>query len=109
MLSNIAPAVKNVKKEIHGPLQEYQHSRRFEQVHLDIWSGVPTSKLGHIGVLVMTDRASRYVMAVPIRNKQADTITKIFITHWVKIFGIPEGILTDGGGEFEGIWEEICK
>jgi hypothetical protein len=49
-----------------GPLQEYQHMRRFEQVHLDIWSGVPTSKLGHIGVLVMTDRATRYVMTVPI-------------------------------------------
>src|SRR3954447_7435998 len=79
-----------------GPLQQYHHNRRFEQIHLDTWSGVGTSKLGNKAVLVMTDRATRFVMAVPIADKKAPTIAKAFVANWIHTFGIPENILTDG-------------
>jgi len=29
--------------------------------------------------------------------------------NWIKIFGMPEGILTDGGGEFKDVWNELLK
>ena len=78
-------------------------------VHLDLWSGVPTSTSGYVAVLVLTDRATRYCMGIPLRNKKADTVAQAFINHWVKYFAVPEGIMTDGGPEFKGVWEEITK
>jgi len=92
-----------------GKLQKLKDFRKFELIHLDLWSGVPKSTQGNEAVLVMTDRATRYCMGVPIRNKEAPTVAKAFIDHWVKTFGMPEGIMTDGGGEFKGVWEEIYK
>src|SRR4051794_9968530 len=35
-----------------GPLQQYHHNHRFEQIHLDTWSGVGTRKLGNKKIIV---------------------------------------------------------
>ena len=93
-----------------GKLQEWDRCRKFEVVHLDTWSGVPKAlHTNNEAVLVITDRATRFCVAVPIREKTAECIAKAFVQNWIRIFAIPECILTDGGSEFKGVWNEILK
>ena len=92
-----------------GELQKFDVSRKFELVHLDLFAGVPKSHKGNVAVLVMTDYATKYVKAVPVKDKTQRTAAKVFLEHWVKDFAFPERILTDEGGEFKGILEAICE
>src|SRR5215472_6848877 len=92
----------------HGPLQEFKIFRKFEMIHIDLWSGVPKSS-GNVAVLVITDRATRFCLGIPIRDKTAQTVAKAFIDNWVKVFAMPEAIMTDGGPEYKEVWEEIYK
>ena len=48
----------------------------------------------------MIDRFSRWLEAVPISNINSDTITKMFIHHWVARFGIPANLVTNQGLQF---------
>lgn len=43
---------------------------------------------------------TRYPVAVPIRNKKAETVANAIMGRWISPFGIPESVLTDRGGEF---------
>src|ERR1700722_15125604 len=86
-----------------GPLQPIEVIRRFELIHLDLFSGVPESDSGNVAALVITDHVTKFTVAVPIWDKTQQTIGKKFLTHWVKYFGFPERMLTDGGTEFDGI------
>ena len=54
----------------------------------------------NIYIFHMIDHLSRFSAACLIRNKQKGTIVKGFINHWFKLFGSPNRILCDNGGEF---------
>ena len=63
-------------------------------------------------ILYMVDDFSRYMTAVPIKDKEGRTIVREFMAKW--IFGTPYGpcktVLTDNGTEFVN-WEfrEMCE
>ena len=44
---------------------------------------------------------SKYVIAVPIRNKEAATVARVVINHIVMKWGLPSEILSDLGPEFQ--------
>jgi len=44
---------------------------------------------------------SKYAIAVPIRNKNAETVARVIVERIVLQWGYPTLILSDGGGEFE--------
>jgi len=48
-------------------------------------------------------------IAIAIKDSTMNTVTKAFIDSWIKDKGIPERILTDGGPEFQGLFQELCK
>ena len=54
----------------------------------------------NVYIFHMIDHLSRFSSACLIRNKQKGTIVKGFIDHWFKLFGSPNRILCDNGGEF---------
>ena len=43
---------------------------------------------------------TRYSNAVIIKDKHKETVVDAFIKNWINIFGVPDRILTDNGGEF---------
>ena len=51
-------------------------------------------------VVTMIDCFSRYVIVVPIPNKEPHSVAKAIYEHLICVFGIPGRILTDRGGEF---------
>ena len=50
--------------------------------------------------LVMVDIATRYCQAHVIHNKEPTTIIKGLFVSWITIFGAPQKIISDNGGEF---------
>ena len=50
--------------------------------------------------LVIVDLATRFCSGCVINNKLPATIIKGFFLSWIVIFGSPERILSDNGGEF---------
>ncbi|HRP36576.1 MAG TPA: reverse transcriptase domain-containing protein [Candidatus Dojkabacteria bacterium] len=92
-----------------GPLQGIEVNRRFELVHMDIFSGVPASVRGNTACLMITDALTKFTVAVPIKDKTQNTVARKFLNHWVKYLGFPERICTDGGVEFDGLLRTICE
>ncbi|KAK3241602.1 hypothetical protein CYMTET_48648 [Cymbomonas tetramitiformis] len=57
----------------------------------------------------MTEHYSRFIVCVPIPNKEAATIAAAFRNHVLAVFGAPAECLVDGGKEFEGEFEQLCR
>ena len=61
-------------------------------------------------LLHMIDMCTRYSVCSIIRNKEAKTIAEAIFMDWVQLFGVPEGMLTDNGGEFGNeLFREVCE
>jgi hypothetical protein len=72
----------------------------FELVAADLVS-LPTTAAGFLGCLVVVDHFSKWVAAVPIKNKKAATIVKCFADNIFPFLPrLPTNILTDNGPEF---------
>ena len=56
--------------------------------------------LKNIQILHLIDLSTRYSNAVVIRSKHKDVIDKNILQHWIALFGAPNKILSDDGGEF---------
>lgn len=70
-----------------------------QRVGIDLTLGFPKTNEGFIGLLVITEYLSKYVMAYPIKSKMASEIAeKLF--DYISLFGPPKEILSDQGTEF---------
>ena len=56
---------------------------------------LPT-KSGNTRVLIMTEHYTRFIVCVPIPNKEAVTIANAFRNHVLSMFGAPAECLVDG-------------
>ena len=71
-----------------------------ELLFVDLVGPMPVTNNQHKYILTMEDAYSRYVVAVPIRNKEAATVSKHLMDRYVSIFGTPAAIHSDQGKEF---------
>ena len=94
---------KNKVNVLHEkpPVLKIQSEYPFQLVALDVVK-FPTSHSGYIGALVVVDHFSKWGTAIPIRNKNAATITKAFKSQVLpNLVRIPQNVLTDNGLEFK--------
>ena len=70
-----------------------------------------SSNLNNKFILTVIDNFSKYVFAVPLKNKEAQTVTEGFekIVNEQAGLTYPSGIQTDNGTEFEGEFIDWCK
>lgn len=60
--------------------------------------------------LHMVDHATRYSASSVIKSKRKDVIVAQMFDIWVKIFGYPNKILVDNGGEFDNHeFQDFCE
>ena len=71
-----------------------------EILFVDLVGPMPVTQDQNKYILTIEDAYSRFVMAVPIPNKQAATVTKHLMERYVSVFGTPTAIHSDQGKEF---------
>ena len=75
---------------------------RFKNIHLDLVGPVEQSSGGNKHLLTIIDRSTRFPVAVPLLNTDAQTIWKSFEASWIQLFGVPVNLITDRGSQFTG-------
>jgi hypothetical protein len=99
-----------VHKQPAAPVQAIPvPARKFSHVHVDLVGPLPASSDGHVYLLTIIDRSTRWFEAVPLRNMEASTCVEAFIANWVARFGVPETVTTDRGTLFtSALWSSAC-
>jgi hypothetical protein len=99
-----------VYKQPAAPVQAIPvPARKFSHVHLDLVGPLPASSEGHVYLLTIIDRSTRWFEAVPLRNMEASTCLDAYIASWVARFGVPETVTTDRGTQFtSALWSSAC-
>ena len=81
--------------------------RPLEKVYLDLYGPLEAGTYTYI--LTMKDDFSKYLMAVPLRRKTAESVAKAFVREWVLHLGMPRVVVTDRGTEFEGAMAAVME
>jgi len=104
-------ACKNPVGGTRVPLQPLEAlTRPNHRVHIDLFGPLKCSTGGHKYVMVITDAFTKYTELVAIKNKEATTVAKAFLDHWVCRFSAPTQILTDQGKEFvNSVSEDLLR
>ncbi len=99
-----------VTKQPPAPLQEIPvTARHFSHVHVDLVGPLPPSEEGHMYLLTVIDRSTRWVEAMPLKNMETATCVENFVARWVARFGVPASVLSDRGAQFtSAAWVELC-
>ncbi len=80
----------------------------FERIGMDLVFGLPESRNGYIGILVITDHLTKYPWCAPMKGKTAGEVAKNLL-QFISQFGPPGSILSDQGTEFVNqVIETLC-
>jgi hypothetical protein len=74
--------VKTAPINLRAPLQPILTNDVFERVHMDLIGHMANSH-GYTYVLVIIDAFSRWIEAIPLTNKRAETVTWALLTTWI--------------------------
>lgn len=118
MANDTAKFVKNC--EICGGGQVWRERRQgllkplpileriWSEISMDFITKLPASK-GCTNVLVITDRLSKDVIFIPMKEITTETVAWAFIRYHLPYHGLPEAIVSDRGSQFVGqMWKRIC-
>ena len=63
-----------------------------------------------VWILHCIDYLTRFSVAHTVRSHDPNEVIEKFFIIWISLFGPPQRILTDNGGEFQGEkWEPVCE
>ena len=83
-------------------------SERFTHVYIDIAGPLPPSN-GYSYLLMIIDRYSRFIQAVPLRGITAEECPSAFVHGWVSLFGSPMHMYCDRGAQFTStLWRDLA-
>ena len=69
-----------------------------------------SSESGHRYVLSIIDHLTRYLQLIPLKSKNAETVTEAIFENFITIFGPPRILQTDHGSEFTNkLFAQVCK
>jgi hypothetical protein len=82
----------------------------FEKCFLDVVGPLPATQGGNKYILTCQDDLSKYVVAVPIRRQDAETVAKAFAEKVVLTYGTPQIVQSDKGANFiSEVFQNTCK
>ena len=99
----------NAKDCTHQPVQSSM--RPGQKLNIDLVGPLPIAGAGRYKyIMTLQDSFTRYVAAVPIRNKEAVTCVEAMMEKWISAFGCPEEVHSDQGREFVNqLWGDLCR
>jgi len=72
----------------------------WENCCLDIVGPLTTTLEGNKYLLTFQNELSKYTLAIPIQQQDAETVARVFVEEDILKFEIPQVILTDQGSNF---------
>ena len=91
------------------PLRLFAPKAPLDFVAMDLLGPFKKTDHGSTYVLVITDRFSKLVRAIPMKSTTAPQVADAFIEHWVIPYGMPRHMLTDNGPQFIAkFFEAVC-
>ena len=98
-----------IQRHVVPPIADFQvPAKRFQHVHMDLVS-MPQSN-GHNHLLTIVDRFTRWPVAIPIPDMNAETVIDNFTYGWIAHYGVPEVVTTDRGSQFSStIFTQLLK
>lgn len=67
---------------------------------MDIVGPLPETEEGYIYILVMGEYLTKFMIAAPMKNQTAESVSRTFIKRVVLQHGVPEKVLTDQGTNY---------
>ncbi len=110
VISECEPCIRNnnVRAYNHSVLAR-EADNVFELFQVVYIFGLPETDTGESGILLITDKVSKWAKAYTVSDKSAETTLKYF-KKWIFTFGTPKIILNDNGTEFQNkVIEKLCK
>ena len=90
-------------------LKLFPASGPLEFVAMDILGPLPKSHRGNRFILVITDRFTKLVRTVVLRDTKSATLAAAFLEHWVYAYGAPIYLLTDNAQNLIArFFESVC-
>jgi hypothetical protein len=91
-----------ISSHVSPPILKICTSYPFELLAIDLVS-LPVTKRGNIGLVTVVDHYSKWVQAIPIKNKTCANITKLVKEIiFPSLLKLPSTLMSDNGGEFAG-------
>lgn len=101
---------KLLKPRQMAPMEITTAEFPFEKYCPDIVGRMPETLRGNKYILTFQDDLSKYVIPVPIRQQDAETIAREFVAQVILEYGTPSIVLTDQGSNFlSDIFSNTCK
>ena len=107
----ICDATKS-RKVVEAPIKPLQvPTRPNQRIHADLWGPHKTTDGIKKYVCVITDALTKIVRLTVIPDKTAHCVADSLL-DWCVIYGVPEEVVTDNGGEFknevvQGLWDRL--
>ena len=89
-----------------GPLQPAIACAPMQKVHIDLTGPHVTSSNGYKCILTVICAFTKYLIAVPIRDKTMRAVARALVKHVYLQHGPPEMLIHDQGGEF---WSQVMQ
>ena len=87
------------------PVVGFPRARRF-----NINIAVDLKQFGSRHMIHFIDHFTKFSVCVIINDKKKETILRAFLECWIAIFGGPEALLSDNGGEFNNDdFKQLCE
>ena len=91
----------NVQQE-KPPVMKINSEKPFNLVSMDLVA-LPTTSNGNVAALVVIDHHSKWMIAIPVKNKSSSTISRALRYQVLpNMLKLPSNILSDNGTEFRG-------
>jgi hypothetical protein len=92
-----------------GEMQTLEVDEPMYRLAIDLVGPNPRTARGNVFILTVLDAFSRYLIAIPIRNKSATTVAAALHRNVFAIWGLPRQLYSDRGGEFcNQLMDSIC-
>jgi len=93
-----------------SPLTLFPATMPFQDIAVDLYGPLDKTTAGHQFILVITDRFTKLVRAIPMDGTSAVDCASVVLDYWVAAYCPPDRLLSDGGPQFTSHFSgQVCN